>query len=168
MFTVWPQARIYARLRYVSYLLPRTRTRRSYSGNKESIMVSDTIGDFIIRLKNAGVMRKESVTAPYSKLRHAIADKLVASGYLREVAVEGEGVTKTLRATLRYADSGHHQIRGVKRVSKPGRRIYSKVADIHPVKFGSGLLILSTPAGILTGEEARSQNVGGEQLFMIW
>ena len=131
-------------------------------------MVSDTIGDLIIRLKNAGVMKKDTVTAPYSKLRHAVADKLTAAGYLSEVSIEGEGVHRTLRMTLRYTDAGSHTIRGVKRVSKPGRRVYSKVAEIHPIKFGSGHLILSTPAGILTGEEARSQNVGGEQLFMIW
>lgn len=131
-------------------------------------MVSDTIGDLIIRLKNAGVMKKDTVTAPYSKLRHAVADKLVAAGYLSEVAIEGEGVHRTLQMTLRYTDAGRHTIRGVKRVSKPGRRVYSKVAEIHPIKFGSGHLILSTPAGILTGDEARSQNVGGEQLFMIW
>jgi ribosomal protein S8 len=74
---------------------------------------------------------------------------------------------KTLEVTLSY-ENGKHRISGVKRVSKPGRRLYTKVTDIHPVKFGKGHMILSTPAGILTGEEAKQEKVGGEQLFMIW
>ncbi len=131
-------------------------------------MVSDTIGDLIIRLKNAGMVKKLTVEVPYSKLRHAIADKLVACGYLDTVTVTGEGVAKTLQLHLRYDEQGSHAIRGVQRVSKPGRRLYTKVADIHPVKFGHGDLILSTPAGILTGSEARNARVGGEQLFIIW
>lgn len=130
-------------------------------------MVGDTIGDFIIRLKNAGVVGKKEVAVPYSKLRHAIADKLVAAGYIEAAAQQGKKVQKTLAVTLKY-ENGKHRISGVKRVSKPGRRLYTKVADIHRVKFGNGHMILSTPAGILTNEEARSQNVGGEQLFIIW
>ena len=131
-------------------------------------MLSDTIGDFIIRLTNAGVVKKEAVTAPYSKLRHAIADKLVAAGYVASAQVSGEGVQKELEVTLKYDDGGTHVIHGVKRLSKPSRRLYKKVAEIHPVKFGKGHMILSTPAGILTGEEARAQHVGGEELFIIW
>lgn len=130
-------------------------------------MVSDTIGDFIIRLKNAGAVGKDTVSVPYSKLRHAIADKLVAAGYLADASVKGKTVHKTLEITLKY-EAGAHRINGVKRVSKPGRRLYSKVANIHEVKFGKGHLILSTPAGILTNLEACQQNVGGEQLFKIW
>ena len=132
-------------------------------------MVGDTIGDFIIRLKNAGMVGKKEVSLPYSKLRHAIADKLVASGYIEKAEQQGkkDKVQKTLAITLKY-DAGKHRINGVKRVSKPGRRLDTKVADIHRVKFGIGHMILSTPAGILTNEEARAQNVGGEQLFIIW
>ena len=130
-------------------------------------MVGDTIGDFIIRLKNAGAIGKKEVSAPYSKLRAAIADKLVAEGYIAEVKSEGKKVQKTLTVTLKY-ENGKHKILGVKRISKPGRRLYTKVASIHPIKFGQGHMILSTPAGILTNEEAKAQNVGGEQLFIIW
>ncbi len=131
-------------------------------------MVNDTIGDFIIRLKNAGLVGKATVSVPYSKLRQAVADKLVEAGYLDKAEVKGKNVqTKTLEVTLKY-DAGLHSIKGVKRVSKPGRRLYTKVADIYPVKFGKGHLILSTPAGILTNDEARAKNVGGEQLFIIW
>ncbi len=130
-------------------------------------MVGDTIGDFIIRLKNAGMVKKDVVSVPYSQLRHAVADKLVAAGYLAAVTTKGKVAQKTLEVTLKY-DNGAHAITGVKRISKPGRRLYVKVADIHRVKFGKGNLILSTPAGILTNDEARAKNVGGEQLFMIW
>ena len=69
---------------------------------------------------------------------------------------------------MKYDDGGSHQIRGVKRVSKPGRRLYAKATEIYPVKFGKGNMFLSTPVGILTDDEARKQHVGGEQLFMIW
>ncbi len=131
-------------------------------------MVSDTIGDFIIRLKNAGMSGRSTVSVPYSKLRHAVATKLAEAGYVAAVATSGKQVqTKTLEVTLSYNGTAH-RINGVKRVSKPGRRLYTKVADLHPVKFGKGHLILSTPAGILTNEEAKAKNVGGEQLFIIW
>ena len=131
-------------------------------------MVSDTIGDFIIRLKNSGAVGKETVSVPYSKLRHSIADKLVEAGYLASASATGKlPQEKQLEVTLSY-DNGSHRINGVKRVSKPGRRLYTKVTDIHPVKFGKGHMILSTPAGVLTGEEAKEKKVGGEQLFIIW
>ncbi len=130
-------------------------------------MVSDTIGDFIIQLKNAGMVGKAEVSLPYSKLKHAIADVLVAEGFLAGVAVAGADTKKSLVATLKYTD-GAHSIQGVQRISKPGRRLYVKATEIYPVKFGKGRVILSTPAGILTGEGARQKNVGGEQLFIVW
>ncbi len=131
-------------------------------------MVNDTVGDFIIQLKNAGMVGNKQVSLPYSKLKHAIADILKKEGYLESVEVKGEGVAKQLVTELRYTEGGEHQIRGVKRISKPGRRMYIKATDIYPVKFGKGKMILSTPLGILNGEDARKANVGGEQLFIIW
>ncbi len=131
-------------------------------------MVGDTIGDFIIRLKNAGAVKKSTVLVPYSKLRHSIANKLVEAGYIAAATETGKLVQdKQLEITLSY-ENGEHRINGVKRISKPGRRLYTKVADLHPVKFGKGHLILSTPAGILTNEEAKEKQMGGEQLFIIW
>ncbi len=130
-------------------------------------MVSDTVGDFIIQLKNAGMVGKKEVSLPYSKLKHAIADVLQQEGYVAEVSAAGEKAGKQLTVTLQYVD-GAHRINDVQRMSKPGRRLYAKAAEIYPVKYGKGRIILSTPAGILTGEEARKQNVGGEQLFKIW
>ena len=131
-------------------------------------MVNDPIGDFIIQIKNAGMVRKATVSVPYSKLKHAIADKLVESGFVEGAEKLGQKVKKELKVTLKYDERGKHHIMGVKRVSKPGRRLYVGVDQIFPVKFGKGKRILSTPAGILTGEEAKKKNVGGEDLFIIW
>lgn len=131
-------------------------------------MVNDPVGDFIIQLKNAGMVRKSSVSIPYSKLKAAIADKLVETGFVASVDKHGKKVKKSLDITLKYSESGVHQIQGVQRVSKPGRRLYLSVPQIFPVKFGKGKRILSTPMGILTGDEAREKNVGGEELFIIW
>ena len=124
-------------------------------------MVSDSVGDFVIQLKNAGMVGKATVSLPQSNLKNAIANKLVEAGYVAKAEVKGKDAKKSLEVTLKY-ENGKHSIMGVKRVSKPGRRLYTKVADIYPVKFGKGHLILSTPAGILTDEEARAKNVGGE------
>ncbi len=131
-------------------------------------MVNDPIGDFIIQLKNAGMVRKSTVSIPYSKLKNAVADKLVDAGFVAGATKHGKKVKKTLDITLKYTAEGTHQIQGVQRVSKPGRRLYLSVSEIFPVKFGRGKRILSTPAGILTGEEAKEKNVGGEELFIIW
>ena len=131
-------------------------------------MVNDPVGDFIIQLKNAGLVGKSNVYLPYSRLKHAIADKLVAAGYVKSVDTNETASHRKLAVTLKYDNGGHHHINGVKRVSKPGRRLYAKVSEIHPVKFGRGNLILSTPAGILTDKEAKEKRVGGEQLFIIW
>jgi small subunit ribosomal protein S8 len=131
-------------------------------------MVNDPVGDFIIQLKNAGMVGKTSVQLPYSKLKHAIADKLVESEFVISVEKHGKKVKKTLEVVLKYDPNGIHQIQGVKRISKPGRRLYKGVVEIFPVKFGRGKRILSTPAGILTGEEAVAKRVGGEELFIIW
>ncbi|MFM2374047.1 MAG: ribosomal protein [Candidatus Parcubacteria bacterium] len=130
-------------------------------------MVSDPIGDFVNRLKNAGAVHKESVEVPYSIMKHKVADALVACGFLTSAKMQGKKVKKTLVVGLAY-EHGRSMIRGVSRVSKPGRRMYAAVHEIIPVKFGKGKLILSTPEGILTGEDAKAKNVGGEQLFKIW
>lgn len=131
-------------------------------------MVNDPIGDFVNRLKNAGAVNKENIEVPYSKLKHAVADKLVAAGFISSAKLQGKKVKKMLAVSLAYEDGGRSMIRDVKRISKPGRRMYKAVHEIMPVKFGKGKLILSTPKGILTGEEARKANVGGEELFAIW
>jgi len=131
------------------------------------MLVTDPIGDFIIRLKNATQVGKREVSVPFSKLKHSIALTLKKSGYIGEVTENGDGIEKTLTVELLYTD-GRPKINGVKRVSKPGRRLYSPVAKIHPIKYGKGCMILTTPKGILTDAEARKNRVGGETLFTIW
>jgi small subunit ribosomal protein S8 len=131
-------------------------------------MVNDPIGDFIIRLKNAAMVGKKSVDVPYSRLKESVALTLKKSGYLVDVADAKQDVGHTLSVTLAYGAGGSPAIRGVKRISKPGRRLYAKATDIHPVKYGKGVLVLSTPRGILVDAEARKHHVGGETLFTIW
>lgn len=133
-------------------------------------MVNDPIGDFIVRLKNAAMVGKRDVAVPYSRLKESVALALKKCGYLSGIddMREGEGVGRTLSVTLAYGASGSAVLTGVKRISKPGRRLYTKAADIHPIKYGRGHLVLSTPKGILVDAEARKHHVGGETLFAIW
>ena len=130
-------------------------------------MVSDTVGDFIVRLTNAGAVKREVVSMPFSNLKLAVAEKLQEAGYLTLVEKKGKKVKKTLEVTLKYTN-GKPAISGVKRISKPGRRMYRSVSEIRPVRYGTGALILSTPKGILTDKEAHKANVGGEALFEVW
>ena len=131
-------------------------------------MVNDPVGDFINRLKNAGAIKKANVSLPYSNFKMAIAEKLKDAGYVADIDKKGKKVKKTLDVTLKYNAEGEHKIQGVKRVSKPGRRMYKSVHEITRVRYGHGNLILSTPKGIKTDKEARTEKIGGEALFEIW
>src|SRR3989344_5883647 len=125
-------------------------------------MVTDPIADFIIRLKNASAVKKHTVSVPFSALKMAVAEKLKDAGYVKAVEKKGKKVRKTLDVTLHYREDGTHVISDVKRISKPGRRMYKSVHEIQPVRYGHGALILSTPKGIKTDTEARKEKVGGE------
>ncbi|MBV9159156.1 MAG: 30S ribosomal protein S8 [Candidatus Kaiserbacteria bacterium] len=131
-------------------------------------MVNDPVADFIVRLTNAGAINKTSVSVPFSNFKLAIAEKLKEVGYVQAIEKKGKKVKKTLDISLSYDASGNPKIQGVKRISKPGRRLYKSVHEIIPVKYGHGLLILSTPKGIKTDKECRKEKVGGEALFEIW
>lgn len=131
-------------------------------------MVNDPIGDLIIRLTNAGAVKKTSVSIPFSILKQSVAEKLKDAGYVTHVEKKGKKVRKTLEVGLKYTAGGEPLIQGVKRISKPGRRLYKSVKEIMPVRYGHGALILSTPKGILTDKEARKEKVGGEAMFEIW
>lgn len=131
-------------------------------------MVNDPVGDFIIRLTNAGSVKKANVSLPFSNFKLAIAEKLKEAGYVAAIEKKGKKVKKTLDVTLMYDAAGEPKIQGVKRVSKPGRRMYKSVHEITRVRYGHGNLILSTPKGIKTDKEARDEKVGGEALFEIW
>ena len=134
-------------------------------------MVTDRVGDFIIRLQNAAVIGKKEVSVPYSSHLVAIAKKLKELGYLTHVEVktkEGDEVKKSFVATLTYDERGVPKLRGVKRISKPGRRLYAPYTTAHKVKGGTGARIISSPAGIISDAEARGNRTGGEDLFEIW
>lgn len=128
-------------------------------------MVTDPVSDLIIQIKNAGKVRKESVLLPYSKLKEAIANVLVAEGYLKSASKKK--TSPTLELVLNYHD-GESKVKEVQRISKPSRRIYKGFEDIHPMKGGFGKTIFSTPKGILTDRQAIKEKVGGEVLFKIW
>lgn len=130
-----------------------------------NFMVTDPIADLLVRLQNASMARKTEVLVPFSKMKSAVVNVLAREGYIGDIDTKKkEGA---LMITLTYRNSTP-AIRGVKRLSKPGRRLYAGVRDLRPVKRGHGLLVLSTPAGILTGKEARDKRMGGEMLFEIW
>ena len=131
-------------------------------------MVTDRIADLVIRIKNGGMVRGETVDAPYSRLVNSVAQKIRAAGYVSDVVTDGHGPKKKIVITLLYDGDGAHKVRGVKRISRPGRRVYVGVNDMRPVMSGHGALFLSTPKGILTDAEAKKERVGGEALFSMW
>lgn len=131
-------------------------------------MVStDAIADMIIRLKNAGMAGKDAVQIPYSKMKQEICSLLEKQGFIKSVSKKGKKTIKTLDVELLYRGSDP-RITGVKRLSKPSRRMYVSAKEIRPVKRGFGTIVLSTPKGILTGVEAKKEKIGGEALFEIW
>ena len=131
-------------------------------------MVSDPVADFITHLTNAGAIRKQSISVPFSNFKMTIAEKLKEVGYVKAIEKKGKKVKKTLDVVLKYDEAGNHAIQGVKRISKPGRRLYKSAHEVNPVRYGQGALILSTPKGIKTDKEARKEKIGGEALFEIW
>ncbi|OGG40546.1 30S ribosomal protein S8 [Candidatus Kaiserbacteria bacterium GWA2_50_9] len=135
------------------------------------MMVTDRVGDFIIRMQNAAMIGKQEVLMPYSEHLLAIAKKLKELGFLTAVEVkekEEGSMKKTIEVLLSYNERGLSKLRGVKRISKPGRRLYAPHTSAHKVKGGTGARILSSSVGIITDAEARAQKVGGEELFEIW
>src|SRR3989344_8671262 len=130
-------------------------------------MVTDPIADFINRIKTAQMAGLPSILVPFSKLKFEIAELLVREDYALKVEKKGKKAKKYLNLFLKYND-GKPEVEGVTRLSKPSRRTYLKVSDIRAVKNGHGLLVLSTPKGLMTGKEARKEKTGGEALFSIW
>ncbi len=131
-------------------------------------MVStDPIADMLTRIRNALAVRQDEVRMPYSKIKHSVANILVDNKYIVGASVNGEGVEKSLVLAITGPERGS-PITELSRVSKPGRRIYAKVKDIPTVKQGRGLVIVSTSRGIMTGNDAKKQMLGGEVLCRIY
>lgn len=134
-------------------------------------MVTDPIADMLAQIRNAGNAHKESLVLPFSKLRFSVATVLLKHGYIGPITKKGKKVFKSMEINLLYKDAkdgNSPRVVGTKRVSKSSCRVYVGAKDIKPVRHGYGMLVLSTPKGILTGNEAKKLKVGGEALFKIW
>ncbi len=128
----------------------------------------DTVAEFLTRIRNAGHAKHEKVDIPSSGIRAGIAAALQKAGYIRSFKVARDGKQGMMRVYLRYNEKGEHMIRTIQRLSSPGLRRYVKATDIPKVRNGYGVAVLSTSRGIMSGDEATSQNLGGELLFQVW
>jgi len=132
-------------------------------------MLSDPIGDMLTRIRNANMARHTTVDVPSSKMKESIASILVKEGYVKGYDILTNGVKKTMRITLKYGKSKNEKvISGLKRISKPGLRVYANHDEIPKVLNGLGVAIVSTNKGVITDREARTQGVGGEVLAFVW
>ncbi|MFT8637075.1 MAG: 30S ribosomal protein S8 [Pseudoclavibacter sp.] len=132
------------------------------------MMTTDPVADMLTRLRNANSAHHDTVSLPQSKLKRNIAEILKAEGYIADWSEEDARVGKTLTLTLKYGADRQRAITGIKRVSKPGLRIYAKSTELPKVLGGLGIAIVSTSSGLLTGRQAQSKGVGGEILAYVW
>ena len=131
--------------------------------------MSDPIADMLTRIRNANTAKHDTVDIPASKMKQAIADILLKEGYVKAVEIVEDGNFQTIRITLKYGANKNEKIlSGLKRISKPGLRVYASKDELPKVLGGLGTAIISTNKGVLTDKEARKQNVGGEVLAFIW
>ena len=132
------------------------------------MQISDVIADMLTRIRNANNAKHETVDVPASNMKKAIADILLNEGYIKGVQVIEDGKQGIIRITLKYEAGTQKVIHGLRRVSKPGLRIYSNCEDMPKVMNGLGIAIVSTSKGIMTDKKARRENVGGEILAFVW
>jgi len=130
--------------------------------------MTDPVADMLTRIRNANVAYKEEISMPSSKLKAAIADILKREGYIRDYLVEPTKPQATLRMAMKYNRQRERSLSGVRRVSKPGLRVYAKRDEIPRVLGGLGIAILSTSSGLMTDREARKAGVGGEVVAYVW
>ena len=130
--------------------------------------MSDVIADMLTRIRNANNAKHQTVDIPASNMKKAIAEILVEEGYVKSYQIIDDGKQGTIRITLKYLQGKQRVIRGIRRVSKPGLRIYAGCEDMPSVMNGLGIAIVSTSKGIMTGKKAKSLNVGGEVLAFVW
>ena len=130
--------------------------------------ITDSVADMLTRIRNANSAKHETVKVPASNMKKAIAQILVDEGYIKSFTVEEDGKQGMIEIVLKYGENRSQVITGLKRVSKPGLRIYTSCEDMPKVMKGLGIAILSTPKGIMTDRDARKANVGGEVLAFVW
>ena len=131
-------------------------------------MVNDTIADMLTRIRNANLAHRKDVEVPFTNVCHRIALILLNNGFVSDVKVEGEGVSKHIVITLKYDSRGNRVITNLRRISAPGLRIYSTAAEMPRVINGLGIAIVSTSKGIMTDSQCRRENLGGEVLAYVW
>lgn len=132
------------------------------------MQISDVIADMLTRIRNANNAKHESVDVPASKVKKGIAEILLNEGYIKSYQLIDDGRQGVIRITLKYLPGKVKVIQGLRRVSKPGLRIYSNCEDMPRVMNGMGIAIISTSKGIMTDKQARKENVGGEVLAFVW
>ncbi len=132
------------------------------------MQISDVIADMLTRIRNANDAKHESVDVPASKMKKAIAEILLTEGYIKSYNVIEDGKQGIIRIALKYAPGKQKVINGLRRVSKPGLRIYASCEEMPKVLNGLGIAIVSTSKGIMTDKKARQENVGGEVLAFVW
>jgi small subunit ribosomal protein S8 len=130
--------------------------------------MTDPIADLLTRIRNATLVRHDRTDVPASKMKLEIAKILKQEGFIRTFKLLEEGPQGTIRLYLKYADDGEPAIHGLRRVSKPGRRVYRGVSELPRVRNGLGVAVISTNRGVLTDEQARGLQVGGEVLCELW
>lgn len=175
---MWKESRIYACLRVVPHLLPGTSEpwRNSRSKKIELVvrqaqltcnpMMTDPISDMLTRIRNAQAVKKTEVTLPYSNLKYAIAKILEKEGYVQRASQVTESKFSMIRVELAY-ENNQPKIHQVKRVSRPGARVYAKSTELPSVLSDIGIAIVSTPNGLMTNKEARSRHLGGEVICEV-
>ena len=132
------------------------------------MQISDVIADMLTRIRNANNAKHETVDIPASNMKKAIAEVLLKEGYIKSYQVIEDGTRGTIRVTLKYGPGKTKVIAGIRRVSKPGLRIYASCEKMPRVLNGLGIAIVSTSKGIMTDKEARANNIGGEVLAFVW
>lgn len=132
------------------------------------MVMTDPIADLLTRIRNANSMRHETVEIPASRLKADILNVLKQEGFIVDFVSKNEAVGYTLVVTLKYAANNERVIKGLKRISKPGLRVYAQASQLPKVLNGLGIAIISTSKGILTDREARKQQIGGEVLAYVW
>lgn len=132
------------------------------------MQITDPIADMLTRIRNAGSARNETVDIPNSKMKKAIAEILLEEGYIKSFQLIDDGTQGVIRVTLKYLPGKEKAIQGLRRVSKPGLRVYAGADELPQVLRGLGIAIISTSKGIMTDKKARAQHVGGEVLAFVW
>ncbi len=130
--------------------------------------LTDTVADMLTRIRNANSAKHDTVDIPASKMKEAIAQILLDEGYIKSFSVIDDGKQGAIRIVLKYGPNKSQIITGLRRVSKPGLRIYTSCKDAPKVMKGLGIAIMSTPKGIMTDKQARKEHVGGEVLAFVW